>query len=121
MPDVGHFFGSDMQVSASGDLLMVDGLDLTTQRLIRRLMTAANAYIWHTDYGAGVPQRIGDNTNTTAIKAAIASQIYKDGLVASNPAPIITTTATFNTVNVHIKYTSRVTGKQEVLSFDVNS
>jgi phage baseplate assembly protein W len=120
MPDIAHFWGSDLQVSASGGLRLVDGLDLANQRIIRRLMTAPGAYIWHPTYGAGLPQQIGGTINEAKIKSIITSQIYQEAVVAKSPAPKITITPFLNGVNVHIAYTMAVSGTQNILSFDVS-
>ena len=121
MSDLAHFWGSDLQVSASGDLRLADGLDLANQRIIRRLMTAPGAYIWHPTYGAGLPQQIGNPINFSKILSIISSQIYQEASVARTPAPKITITPILNGVTVIIQYTMAVTGTQNVLSFDLSN
>lgn len=120
MADLAHLYGGDLQVSASGDLLAVDGLDKTTQRIIRRLMTAVQAYIWHPTYGAGILGEIGKTTDGERIKGLIISQIFSEASVAANPPPQITVSPILDGVSVLIVYWSTVSGKQETLSFDVN-
>lgn len=120
MPDIGHYWGSDLQVSASGGLRLSDNLELANQRIIRRLMTAPGAYIWHPGYGAGVPQQIGTVVNEALIRSIITSQIYQEEVVAKSPAPKITIVPFFDGVNVRIVYTMSNTGTQNVLSFDVS-
>ena len=119
MPDMSHFFGSDLKVSATGSLATVDNLDLTTQRIIRRLMTAVNGYLWHVDYGAGIPQKIGTVTNILAIRSLVNSQIFNEASVAKTPPPKVDVTPFLNGVTCHITYTSVQTGSQTSLSFDV--
>lgn len=46
--------GNDFVLSSTNDLLLCNGSDRTTQRIIRRLITNPLSYIWHTDYGAGI-------------------------------------------------------------------
>ena len=120
-PDIEALWGNDLTLSASGDLAIVDGDDLTRERLIRRLMTIANSYLWHKTYGAGVPQRIGATLDIGVITGVITSQVRKEGTVAATPAPQITVTPILNGVSVWIKYWSATTGKQVALTFDASN
>lgn len=120
MPDVFHFWGQDLTESATGDVLLVDGDDLTTQRIIRRLMTAVQGYIWHLDYGAGVPAQVGAPLNLDLVSSIIRSQIALESTVARTPAPTISVTEILNGVSVTILFYSAKTGQQATLSFDVN-
>ena len=121
MPDLDHLWGNDLSTSSTGDLALVDGADLTTERIIRRLMTAVQGYIWHLSYGAGVPQRIGDTLDVDVITGVVTDQVLKEATVARDPAPIITVTPILNGVFVSIVYSSSITGQQISLSFDVNN
>lgn len=120
MPDLSQFWGGDLAVSASGDVATVDGDDLTTQRILRRLMTAPGDYIWQPTYGAGLPQKIGSPVDTALIASIIRSQIALEATVARSPAPTITVTEILNGVSVYLLFYSAVTGQQQTLSFDVN-
>lgn len=132
MPDVSHIWGNDLTFGPTGDLVMVDYPDLATQRIIRRLMTRGyqiagvnvagetGEYIWHPEYGAGVPQRIGQAASLSVISSVINSQILQEASVAKAPPPSITVTPILNGVIVAISYTDANTGKQTRLSFNVN-
>ena len=121
MPDIDHLWGNDLAVGPTGDLALIDGDDLTTQHIIRRLMTAVRGYIWHLDYGAGLPQRIGDTLDENVIRGIITTQIRLEGTVARTPAPTIKIDLIPNGIAVSIQYTSAITGEQIFLSFDVNN
>jgi hypothetical protein len=120
MPDLDHLWGEDLSVSATGDILVVDGDDLTTERILRRLMTAQGAYIWNLQYGGGVPGRIGDNLDVPLITSVITSQMALEASVARSPPPVITVVEILNGVSVTILFYSAKTGQQATLSFDVN-
>ncbi|WP_331693477.1 phage tail protein [Pandoraea sputorum] len=132
MPDLNHIWGSDLTVSASGDLLMVDGSDQTQQRILRRLMTNPRGpavggvppepgdYIFHLDYGAGLPREVGRTVDIGRIRAKIRGQILREATVARQPAPVITVQAIPQGVSVSIRYTDNQTGQQATLSFNVN-
>lgn len=118
MPDLDHFFGEDLKVSTSGDIATVDSDDLTTQRIIRRLMTAVKGYIFQLEYGAGLPQRIGEILDIDLIAGVIRTQIRLEASVSLIPAPDITITPILNGVSVFILFKSAITGQQTSLSFD---
>jgi len=120
MPDLAHFWGEDLTASASGDVLLVDGDDLTIERIIRRLMTTVQGYIWHLDYGAGVPAQIGSTLNLDLVRSVIRAQMSLEASVARSPAPTITVTEILNGLSVYILFHSAKTGQQATLSFDVN-
>ncbi len=58
MADLNSPWGGDLQISATGDLALIDGLGRSEQRIIRRLFTNLGAYIWHPEYGASIPDRL---------------------------------------------------------------
>jgi hypothetical protein len=116
--DINHMWGEDLQVSETGDLGTVDGTDMTLQRILRRLMTAPSAYIWHPEYGAGVPQMIGRPMNVEDIEAICRQQIMAEAPVAKDPIPQVTVTKITNGVNCHILFWSADTGQQQTLTFD---
>ncbi|NTF67981.1 phage tail protein [Rhizobium rhizogenes] len=120
MPDLDHLWGEDLTVSATGDILTVDGDDLTTERIIRRLMTAQGGYIWNLTYGGGVPGRVGTLVDIPLITGVIQSQIALEATVARTPAPVITVTEIQNGISVSIFFYSAKTGQQVTLSFDIN-
>jgi hypothetical protein len=132
MPDISHIWGSDIALSPTGDLKIVDGTDRGTQRVIRRLMTAATRidaygktqtgeYVFHTGYGGSVPQRIGDTLDANLVMAVVAQQISFEAAVATVPPPKITVTPFLTGVTVGIVYADAATGAQTALTFNVNA
>src|SRR5579862_3217396 len=89
MADAYLDWNGDFVVSASGGLLLADGIDLSNQRIIRRLCTAVQGYVWHLDYGAGLLQRIGRPARVTSIAAVVRAQIALEASVAATPPPVI--------------------------------
>ena len=119
--DLWHEFGADLQVSASGDILLANGNTAVQQRVLRRLLTNQGQYIWQLAYGAGLRQRVGQDTNLTVIQNIVRSQIFAEADVAQVPAPVISATrdATGN-VSVTITYTDATTGTEQApLTFQV--
>jgi len=120
MPDTNHLWGEDLTISASGDIAIVDGDAMTTQRILRRLMTAQGDYIWNLNYGGGVPRRVGNVADIPLINSVIRSQVALEAAVARTPAPVITVTPILNGVSVYIKFWSASTGQEKTLSFNIN-
>jgi hypothetical protein len=113
MPDLWLEWHDDFSPDATGDLQTVDGDDETRQRLERRLFTATHGYVWHQEYGAGLPQRIGDPYTINAIKAIVVPQIYLEAAVAPSPPVQIfigSSPSDPNYVGIGIKYWDAATG-----------
>lgn len=121
MPDLEQMWGNDLTLTPSGDLVLVDGDDLTRERLLRRLMTNVQSYIFHPTFGAGIPKRIGDTLDANLIMGVVSSQVRKEATVATSPAPIIVVNPILNGVSVSVKYKSAITGQQVTLSFDASN
>lgn len=122
MPDLSHEWGGDLEVSATGNLLLVDGTKLGVQRVLRRLLTNRGEYIWHPDYGAGLPGRVGLLLDVTAVVSAIRAQLYQESVVSRTPAPTITVMPLSDpgTFYVSIQYIDAQTGQQASVSFDLS-
>ncbi|MBX9934563.1 MAG: hypothetical protein K2Y56_24110 [Methylobacterium sp.] len=120
MPDLNLPMGGRLSVSLTGDLALVDGPPRGVQRVLRRLITVAETYIQHLDYGAGLPRRVGDLLDVDALGGLIRSQIFLEEAVARDPDPRITVTPILNGVHVRIVYADAATGRQQTLSFEVS-
>ncbi len=120
--DISHEFGQDIQASPTGDLAIVSGLDRSKQRVLRRLLTAINGYIWHSDYGAGIPSYIGKSVSDSdfiEIKSLIKSQIGLEQSVLQIPAPIITLQTIAGGLYCQIDYLLNPTQQPITLNFQV--
>lgn len=113
MADLSLEWHDDFQVDSSGDLLVVDGDDEVRQRLERRLFTAVQGYVWHPEYGAGLPQKIGNPMTVADVQSIVASQIALEASVAANPPARLSVTEKANNpgqFNIAIQYWDAVTG-----------
>lgn len=122
MTDVSLEWGDDFQPDASGDLMVVDGDDEVRQRLERRLFTAVQGYVWHPDYGAGLPQKIGSVLSVAEIRSIVASQLALEASVAPSPPAQLTVSASPNNpslVTIGIVYWDAKTGVS--VSFTISS
>jgi plasmid stabilization system protein ParE len=122
MADLSLEWTDDFEADATGDLLVVDGDVEVRQRLERRLFTAVRGYVWHPEYGAGLPQKIGSVLSVAQIKSIVSSQLALEASVATNPPAQLTVTADPNdlgNVGIAIKYWDAVTG--ETVSFTITS
>lgn len=111
MADLSLEWHQDFQVDGTGDLLVVDGDDEVRQRLERRLFTAVKDYIWHSDYGAGLPQKVGDPLTVAEIKAVVSDQLALEASVAAYPpAQLNVTESAPGLVSIDITYWDAQTG-----------
>lgn len=121
MADLLHWWGGDLSAAPNGDLATVDGITLGTQRIYRRLMTAPGEYIFHPNYGAGLPQRIGRPYDARQIEAVVRSQIFLESCVAKTPRPVISVTPILNGIALSIAYTDAFAQKLVRTSFPIQA
>jgi hypothetical protein len=122
MADISLEWSGDFAVDASNDLFTVDGDTEVRQRLERRLFTAVNGYIWHPEYGAGLPQKIGATRSVSQIRSIVAQQLALEASVAASPPAQLTVTASPNQpdlIAIAIKYFDAQTGT--AVSFTITS
>ncbi len=86
MADLAHYFGQDLSLGPTGDLALVSGSLAVEQRVLRRLLTAPGAYIWHVPYGAGLGALVGMPANARLITGLVRQQMGLEAAVAQNPA-----------------------------------
>lgn len=121
MPDLSHVFGEDLVISANGDLLTSDSVELSQQRVLRRLLTNLQDYIWNATYGAGLPQKIGDPFDVATISAIVTGQMNLEESVVRDPPPQIEVDSFPNGMFVKITYTEADSGQPAVLNFPVTN
>lgn len=119
MADVSALWGGDLALTATGDLLLVDDIDLSNQRLIRRLCTNPSDYLWHSAYGAGLPGYIGLAVPPSAVIGAAAAQIAQEQTVARSPAPQLDAQLGPDMISMTVKYETATSGAPVLLEFDV--
>lgn len=118
--DVNHWVGGDIAVSPTGDLGLASADLRTQQRIVRRLVTNPGDYIFHTDYGAGLPQKIGEVLDVPALRGLIRAQILQEAGVAQSPEPQVDVAAITGGVSVRILYSSAITREPVSLQFNVS-
>ena len=118
MSDLQHQFGSDLSVGPTGDLATSSGSSLGQQRVLRRLLTNAEDYIWQLGYGAGLAQFVGQPADATRIRATIRSQIFKEAAVARTPEPTIDVASdNAGMVSVQVSYSDAESNVTQLLGF----
>lgn len=117
MADLHLPWGGDLSVAPAGDLLLVDGDDLGTQRVLRRLLTNLGDVVFHSEYGAGLASFVGMPAIPERIAALIRAQAVQESIVARTPAPQVSITSTQDgTLLAVLRYTSALTGAGQQLT-----
>ena len=112
--DLWHEMVGDLDQDATGDLRTAISPDEGRQRVLRRLLTNAGAYIWHPSYGAGLPAFVGQTVNVPRITAIVRVQMAKEYAVTQTPPPnvLVQNRAGSTTVTLSISYVDAVSGTQ---------
>jgi hypothetical protein len=118
--DIFHWFGNDLNVSATGDLLTVGDVTKGNQRVLRRLLTSPDDLVFHPEYGAGLPLYIGEPTDIATIEAIIRYQSVLESQIARDPQAQVIVNPIFAGVHARIIYTDADSGNPTSLSFDIN-
>lgn len=115
MADLSHTMGGDLALSASGDLLTASGAEATRQRVLRRLLTNPGGYLWHAEYGAGLPGMVGQPANAARIAAVIRRQMQLEPGVGVAPTPSVDVVAQAGgTVTATVRYADQSGNSQQV-------
>jgi hypothetical protein len=131
MNDLYQYFGNDIGASATGDLQPVAGIERGQQRILRRLLTNPREvmpdgtilppdYMFHPEYGAGLPRMVGDTLDLAKIRARIRGQVLLEDSVARTPEPEVIVKPIQGGVSCTIRYVDAVAKAPAVLSFNVN-
>ena len=121
MNEISHLVGSDLTLSTTGDLAAASGLPRSQQRILRRLMTNPGDYIFHQDYGAGLPRFVGLPLNISEIRALIRSQMLLEESVRRLPEPQVSVVAIPDGIAVAISYVDAESSAPAALSFNVTN
>lgn len=130
MADLDHFWGNDLSLSPTGDLASVEGPARGEQRIIRRLCTNGSdalnqpvgEYVFHPDYGAGLPREVGQPGNLGRVEGIARQQMLKEAAVVQSPPPAVSAAEdTLGTLTMDIAYTDSETREPRELSFDIGN
>jgi len=133
MYDLSHYYGADLQVSATGDLLVADVTTTGEQRCYRRLLTnpiltdsagnvtATSDYLFEPDYGAGLGRRVGSPVHIAETTALIQAQLQLEAAVSQSPvAPQVQLISSGDVLGAVIHYTDAVSSDPVILNFDAS-
>jgi hypothetical protein len=122
MSDAFLTWGGDLQVSANGDIVLAADASLWQQRILRRLLTNLQDYIWQPDYGAGLGAFVGQPASEAVIEATIRNQLVLEPSVAQMPPPTVAVLVEPNSqVFADIGFVESNTGSIQYLSFSLGT
>ncbi|WP_025885229.1 hypothetical protein [Asaia prunellae] len=117
-----HYFGEDLQLDQDGALRIVEGKLATQQNILRRLCTNPKAYLWHGDYGAGLPARIGTPIREAETRGLIVSQLSLEATINHDqPVTVTLTPLAVSTYRCTIAYTERGEEGRQIFTFNQSS
>jgi hypothetical protein len=116
--DLWHYIGGDLQFGSNGDLQTVTSVQESQQRILRRLLTNPQDYIWQPDYGAGIGSWIGQPIDEVGMKSMIVTQMFLEASVIQNPRPQVDFIANVGgTITAGIRYVESDSNQPTTLSF----
>jgi hypothetical protein len=121
MADLYQIWQQDLSFDLTSDLKLATGSEAGRQRVLRRLLTNPGDYFAHSDYGAGLPAKVGSLTTPPELQALVLSQMLLEPVVAQDPPPTVSVTSITNGVAILVTYNDAVTGGPVVLAFDIRS
>lgn len=117
MSALSHTIGGDLDLSATGGVVVVSGSELTRQSILRRLCTNAGGYIWQPSYGVGLPARVGDVMDEAAIRAIVLAQMQAEaGVDQTQPVSVTISATKTGAYLLAISYTDAQTGAVQELT-----
>ena len=123
LADLYQYIGSDVAASGTGDLQTVTGTVRGQQRVLRRLLTNPGDYIFHPEYGAGLPKYVGRVADIAKIKALVTGQMLLEDAVSRSPGPSVSVapvpSADGGGFAISIQYTDAASSQPVTLSFSV--
>jgi phage baseplate assembly protein W len=119
--DIFHWWEQDLVILPTGDLLLASGTIEGEQRVLRRLLTSPGKYVFHLEYGAGLPNYVGQPVPVQSVASLISSQMALEDAVSQSPLPVVQARGNaLGSLNVNIKYVDANTGLPALLDFDVS-
>lgn len=92
MSAISHIIGGDLILDSAGGLAVVGAAEGARQAILRRLCTNAGDYVWHPDYGVGLPAQIGQPMREGGIQAAVLAQLQQESAVDQSQLPTVAIT-----------------------------
>lgn len=122
LSDAALTWGADLQPGPTGDILLASDSALGQQRVLRRLLTNINDYVWQPQYGAGLGDFVGAVTNSRLIVGIIRKQLFDEATVARLPQPGVDVDVIGNGgVYVDLRYVDAASLTTQALTFTVGS
>jgi len=119
MADLHLIWGGALALDATGDLLLVSGSEEGRQRVLRRLLSNPADLLFHPEYGAGLPAKVGQTTKAADLHATVRRQMFHEAVVQQDPPPAVTVQHGYLATTIAIQYTDAETGQPVGIGFTV--
>jgi hypothetical protein len=125
LSDLSQYVGDDLATSGTGDRATASGTLRGQQRVVRRLLTNPGDYLFHPEYGAGLPQYIGRTADVGKIKSLVLGQMLLEDAVARQPVPQVMVAhvsyADGGGFAVTVRYVDAATGQPVALTLPIGN
>ena len=120
MSDLHHFWSGDLSAGLTGDIEVVSGPALGTERVLRRLLTNPGDYLWQPGYGAGLARFVGQPADPAAIRALVQQQMLQEAAVTPDPEPVIEVQSDpGGTLSVQVRYADAETADARTIALQI--
>ena len=121
MSSLSHTVGGDLDLSGSGNLTLVSDAEETRQKILRRLCTNPGGYIWHPDYGAGLPAMVGMTMDAGTLQGIVQEQMADEsGVDQTQPITVTVTNTPAGFYRCDITYTDSQTQTIQALTYQAS-
>lgn len=121
MSALSHVVGGDLVLASNATIATVSDAEETKQKILRRLCTNPGGYIWHTDYGAGLPAMVGMAMDAGTIQSVVQQQMTQEsGVDQTQPVTVSVTSTPAGLFRCDISYTDSQTQTVQALTYQAS-
>ncbi|AAW62163.1 hypothetical protein [Gluconobacter oxydans] len=121
MSALSHTIGGDLVLTTGAALATVSDAEETRQKILRRLCTNPGGYLWHLDYGAGLPAMVGKAMDAGTIQSVVQQQMATEsGVDQTQPVTVTVTSTPSGLFRCDVSYTDSQTQTIQALTYQAS-